>query len=337
MTSNFGKPVTTPTPVQDIDLSIIIVNWNTRDLLAGCLQSVYGERLSVNGDQIPTTDHRSPFTGYRSPITETIVVDNASTDGSAAMVRERFPWVQLIENRQNVGFARANNQAICHSRGRYVLLLNSDTVVHAGALGRLVAFMEAQPQAGACGPRLLNGDGTLQPSAHPMLTPGREFWRLAFLERLWPRATYRQESWDTTTPRPVEVIKGACLLLRRAALDQVGLLDDRYFMYTEEVDLCYRLAQAGWGLWRLPQAVVTHFGEASSKQVRAEMYLQLYRSKVQFYRKFGGRPRVARYKALVALAYLPRFLLAAAASLARPAWHRQASLFGRLLAELPGM
>ncbi len=318
-------------------ISLIIVNWNTCELLAGCLASVTGDQLSVNGDQSSTTDNRLPSTDHRSPITEVIVVDNASTDGSAAMIRERFPQVQLVENRENVGFARANNQAICHSRGGYVALLNSDTVVHEGALAALVAFMDAYPQAGACGPRLLNGDGTLQPSVHPMLTPGREFWRLAFLDRLWPRATYNQERWDTVTPRPVEVIKGACLLLRRSALDQVGLLDDQYFMYTEEVDLCYRLAQAGWGLWLVPQAVVTHFGEGSSKQVREAMYLQLYRSKVQFYYKFGGRPRVALYKALLALAYLPRAAAAGVTSLVRPASRPQARLFRRLLAELPGM
>lgn len=317
------------------DLSIIIVNWNTRELLAGCLESVNGKRSTVIGNR--SSQDRSPFTVYRLPLTEAIVVDNASTDGSAAMVRERFPSVQVIENGANVGFARANNQGICHSRGRYVVLLNSDTVVHPGALEMLVAFMDAHPQAGACGPRLLNGDGSLQPSVHPMLTPGREFWRLLFLERLRPAATYPMQRWDTAPPRPVEVIKGACLLLRRAALDQVGLLDDQYFMYTEEVDLCYRLAQAGWGLWYVPEAVVTHFGEASSKLVREEMYLQLYRSKVQFYRKFGGRPRVARYKALVALAYLPRAAAAGVASLARPAWRPQARLFRRLLAELPGM
>lgn len=309
--------------MDEVALSIVIVNWNTRELLAGCLES-------VNGDQTPVTDHRSL-------ITETIVVDNASADGSAAMVRERFPWVQLIENGENVGFARANNQAIGHSRGRYVLLLNSDTVVHPGALDRLMAFMDAPPQAGACGPRLLNGDGSLQPSAQPMLTPGREFWRLAFLDRLWPRATYRQERWDVSTPRPVEVIKGACLLLRRAALDQVGLLDDQYFMYTEEVDLCYRLAQAGWQLWYVPQAVVTHFGEASSKQVREAMYLQLYRSKLQFFRKFGGADRARQAKALLALVYAPRVVFASTAALVAPAWRPRARTWRRLLTQLPTM
>jgi len=323
--------------VSEVDLSILIVNWNTRALLADCLQSVNGQRSTVNGGQSSTNDNRLPFTVYRSPVTETIVVDNASSDGSAAMVRERFPSVQLIENRQNVGFARANNQAICHSRGRHVMLLNSDTLVHEGALEALVAFMDAHPEAGACGPRLLNGDGSLQPSVHPMLTPGREFWRLAFLDRLWPRATYRQERWDTVRPRPVEVIKGACLVLRRSALHQIGLLDDRYFMYTEEVDLCHRLAQAGWQLWYVPQAVVTHFGEASSRQVREEMYIQLYRSKLQFFRKVGGQASARQAKALLALAYAPRAALASAAALIDPAWRARARTYRRLLAELPGM
>ncbi len=309
-------------PSGTCDLSILVVNWNTNDLLAGCLKSLASKTWQV------ATCHLPPVTS------EYIVVDNASTDGSAAMVRERFPAVQLIENQQNVGFARANNQAICHSRGRYVLLLNSDTVVHGGALAAMVAFMETHPEAGGCGPRLLNGDGSLQPSVHPMLTPWREFWRLSFLDRLWPLASYRQETWDTTIARPVEVIKGACLLLRRAALDQVGLLDDRYFMYTEEVDLCYRLARAGWQLWYLPQAEVTHFGEASSKQVRQDMYLQLYRSKVQFFRKFGGVARSAWYKFLLALAYLPRAVLMSVGSLLHPAWQPQARLFRRLLLDL---
>ena len=238
---------------------------------------------------------------------------------------------------ENAGFARANNQGLAQAQGRYVLLLNPDTEVHPGALEALVAFMDAHPQAGACGARLLNADGSLQPACHPMLTPGREFWRLLFLERLRPRATYPMHRWDTVTPRRVEVIKGACLLLRRAALDQVGVLDDSYFMYTEEVDLCYRLAQAGWELWYVPAAVVTHYGEASSRQVREEMYVQLYRSKIQFYRKFGGAPRARLAKTLLALAYAPRWLAAAAGSLFSPTLARPARIFRRLLAELPGM
>ena len=253
------------------------------------------------------------------------------------MIREDFPGVRLIENRRNAGFALANNQAICHSRGRYVMLLNSDTVVHPGALEALVEFMDAHPAAGACGPRLLNGDGSLQPSVHPMLTPGREFWRLSFLDQVNPRATYPLHRWDTVTPRPVKVIKGACLVVRRAALQEIGLLDDRYFMYTEEVDLCYRLAQAGWQLWYVPGAMVTHFGEASSRMMREEMYVQLYRSKLQFFHKFGGEGRARRAKTLLALAYAPRAAIASLRALIDPAWRARARTYRRLLAELPAM
>jgi N-acetylglucosaminyl-diphospho-decaprenol L-rhamnosyltransferase len=309
------------------NLSIIIVNWNTRDLLAACLESVEGSKLNVAG----STFNLQPAN------LETLVVDNASSDGSASMVRERFPWVRLVENDENLGFARANNQGIELAQGRYVLLLNSDTVLRAGALAALVGFMDPHPAAGACGARLLNADGTLQPGAHPMLTPGRELWRLFFLERLHPRATYPMDRWDTVTPHRVEVIKGACLMLRRAALDQVGPLDDGYFMYTEEVDLCYRLAAAGWELWYVPAAEVVHFGGSSTSQAHEDMYVQLYRSKVQFYRKFGGEPRALRFKAALRLAYAPRWIAAAVAGRFSPSAARQARTFRRLLTDLPGM
>jgi len=304
----------------EVDLSIIIVNWNTRELLAGCLNAIEeGKRKKED---------------LLAPTVEVIVVDNASSDGSAAMVRERFPWVRLIENTENVGFAAANNQAIAEAAGRYVVLLNSDTEVRLGAFGVLVRFMDEHPRAGACGARLLNADASLQPSCHPMLTPGREFWRLVFLDRLLPRATYPMERWDVTTPRRVEVIKGACLLVRREALDQVGPLDDSYFMYTEEVDLCHRLAQAGWELWWEPRAEVVHFGEASSRQVREEMYIQLYRSKAQFYRKFGGAERVATFKRYLRLAYLPRRAATRAARGFSPAARERDRVYRRMLEEM---
>lgn len=307
----------------NVDLSIIIVNWNTRELLAGCLSSVISCQLSVTDNCQLTT--------------ETFVIDNASSDGSAAMVRERFPWARLIENAENAGFARANNQGIAAARGRYLLLLNPDTVVHPGALAALVAFMDAQPAAGACGARLLNGDGSLQPACHPMLTPGREFWRLLFLDRLWPRATYPMGRWDTVTPRRVEAIKGACLLLRREALDQVGPLDESYFMYTEEVDLCHRLAQAGWELWYVPAAVVTHYGEGSSRQAAKAMYVQLYHSKVQFYRKFGGEGGARQFKRFLRLAYWPRLAVASLGSRLKPALSAQARTYRCLLAAIAEM
>lgn len=297
-----------------MDLSIIIVNWNTQEFLARCLEAV---------------DKTAGGTDF-----EVSVVDNASTDDSAGMVRRQFPRVHLIANRKNVGFARANNQAIRLSRGRYILLLNSDAEVQAGALAKMVGFMADHPQAGGCGPRLLNADGSLQISCHPMLTPWREFWRLTFLDRVWRRATYPQQRWDQETPRRVEVIKGACFLLRRAALEQVGWLDEQYFMYTEEVDLCYRLAEAGWQLWWVPQAVVKHYGGASSAQLAEAMYLQLYLSKTQFYRKVGGARQAAYFKHLLRLAYGPRLIMAVLGANFSPSLAARARLYWRLLISL---
>ncbi|MHB1295235.1 MAG: glycosyltransferase family 2 protein [Anaerolineae bacterium] len=299
------------------DLSIAIVNWNTRVLLADCLRSVQrcADALAV----------------------ETFVVDNASTDGSAAMVRETFPEVRLIANSDNVGFARANNQAIRQITGRHVMLLNSDTEVHAGALAALVRFLDDHPDAGGAGPFLENADGSLQPSCHPVLTPGREFWRLCFLEGLLPRATYPMRRWPEGQARQVEVIKGACLVLRREALDQVGLLDERYFMYSEEMDLCYRLTQAGWDLYWVPEARVTHFGGASTRQASEAMYLELYRSKVQFLRKFSGERGAARLKRLLYLAYLPRWIAASLAVPIRRSLAGPARTYRRLLSQLAHM
>jgi GT2 family glycosyltransferase len=269
---------------------------------------------------------------------EVIVVDNASADGSVEIVREHFPWVQLIVNAHNIGFAPANNQAFQQSEGRYVLLLNSDTIIHAHAVESLIDFMDNHSECGAGGARLLNADGSLQPSCQPMLTPWREFWRLTFLDRVWRRSTYDMLRWNRMTPHSVETIKGACLIVRRAALNPIEpLLDERYFMYTEEVDLCYRLAQTGWKLYWIPTAEVTHFGEASSRQAYNAMYVQLYRSKVQFYRKFGGEPRARLFKRLVTLAYLPRFLAARVAAFLRPASAARTDTVRQLLLELPKM
>lgn len=170
-----------------------------------------------------------------------------------------------------------------------------------------------------------------------MLTPWREFWRLMFLDRVKRMATYDMSAWDLDAPREVEVIKGACLMLRREALDQVALLDEGYFMYSEEMDLCYRLLEAGWKLYWAPQARVVHHGEGSTRQAAEEMYVQLYRSKVKFHRKFGGEARARLFRWLLALAYTPRFLAATAGSLVVPAWSSRARTFRRLLAELAAM
>ena len=312
-------------------LSVIIVNWNTCDLLVKCLQSIVADC----GPQIATAAEEASDERPHRPTIEVFVVDNASSDDSARMVKTRFPWAYLIENAENLGYAQANNQAIDLANGKYILLLNSDTEVHPGAFAALIDFMEKTPKAGAAGAHLLNSDGTLQPACQPMLTPWREFVRLIFLDRFLHVTVYEAEWWKTEEPRRTEVIKGACLMLRRTALEQVGPLDGSYFMYTEEVDLCYRLGEAGWQLWWVPAAKVTHHGEASSRQVAQTMYVQLYRSKIQFYRKYGGNRRAALFKRLVRVAYWPRLAAATLFAPLSPALATKARTYRDLLTQLP--
>jgi len=273
-----------------MDISIIIVNWNTRELLGRCLESV---RATVRGLS-----------------SEIIVVDNASTDDSPRMVREKFPQVHLVENRENVGFAHANNQAIQRCTGKYILLLNPDTIVESGALQALVDFLDKHPEAGAAGARILNPDGSLQVSSHPRPTLSRELWRLFHFDALLPYAVYPLTKWETNQPREVDVLMGACLLLRKEVLDQVGFLDDDYFIYSEEVDLCYRIQRAGWRICWVPQAEVVHFGGQSTQQVPIEMFLNLYHSKIKYFRKHYGWSAGQIYKLILRIAALSRIILA---------------------------
>lgn len=304
-----------------MDLSIVIVSWNTRDLLAKCLASIY----------------QYPFSGAF----EVLVVDNASSDDSAEMVRQDYPKVSLFANTDNVGFAKANNQAIRHCAGHYILLLNPDTELKADALDQLVGFMEQTPRAGAAGSQLLNADGTMQISCHPELTLGREIWRLLHLDQVMPLAVYRQERWETDRAREVDIIQGASLILRKSALDQVGWLDEDYFIYTEEVDLCYRMKKAGWKLYWVPQSRVIHYGGQSTQQVPRQMFLRLYQSRVLYFRKNHGRLTAASYKAVLFLAAMIRLLFIPTVALSQPSKREyRKNLVGNyrsLLFELPRM
>ena len=269
-------------------LSIIIVNWNTSRLLDGCLASIFAN---------PPDD---PY--------EIVVVDNASTDDSPQMVRRNFPQVHLIENSENVGFAKANNQGILETTGSYVLLLNPDTVILPKALQILLDFIKDQKKIGAVGPMVLNPDLTLQSSCNPMPTLFREFWQLLHLDRILPLSVYREENWDTNVPHPVEVLQGNCLLVRRETLARIGLLDDNYFMFTEEVDLCYRLLKKGWVIHWVPMARIIHYGGQSTDQVPRKMFLELYRSKLNFFRKTKGISGGVIYKLMLYVLALSRLL-----------------------------
>jgi GT2 family glycosyltransferase len=260
-------------PESETCLSVIVVNWNTHDLLAQCLESVYAH---------PPSDEFEVF-----------VVDNASADGSAQMVRERFPSVRLIKNHENVGFARANNQAIRESRGRYLLLLNSDTSVQPGVLYSMVRFLEEHPQAGAVGPKLLNPDGSFQASCADFPTLLSELLLITGLAHLivGPYAP-SPRPLPHEAARPVDWVAGAALLIRRSAIDQIGLLDEGYFLYSEETDWCWRLWQGGWEVWYLPNVAITHCAGASTRKRSATSYEQLYSSKVRFFANAYG-PRAA--------------------------------------------
>lgn len=303
-------------------LSIIIVNWNTGDLLAQCVQSIVDE-LDDWGEQ-----------------SEIMIVDNASTDGSTAQVEKLSRRVKLLENRENAGFARANNQAIRETSGEYILLLNPDTIVRPGAVPTLVSFMDDCRAAGAAGARILNPDGSLQTSAYPAPTLSRELWYLLHLDLLWPYAAYPMERWQLDTSREVDSLLGACIIVRRHALDEVGVLDDGFFMYSEEIDLCYRLQQAGWSLHWVPQARVVHYGGQSTRQVAGEMFLQLYQSKLRFLRKHYGRLSGWLYKLVLLFISAPRVLsapLALIPSRWSPYLRTVSSNYARLIISLPAL
>jgi GT2 family glycosyltransferase len=304
-----------------VNLSIIIVSWNTRDLLAACLESVHAN--------LPPGK------------CEVWVVDNASTDDSAAMVREHFPQVRLVKNKTNVGFGRANNQAIKQCAGTYVLLLNSDTQVLPGALANLTGFMERHPEAGTAGAHILNPDLTLQTSCSPTPTLSRELWRMLHLDTLHPYGVYRMKGWNQHAPREVDIVMGACMILRREALDQVGLFDEDYFFYSEEEDLCLRLHRANWRIYWIPGAPVIHYGGQSAQQAPDDMFLRLYQGKLLLFRKHYGRVATQLYKLVLAIAAGVRLIISPIAYLEskpRRQQHQRLTLrYWRLLAALPSL
>jgi GT2 family glycosyltransferase/glycosyltransferase involved in cell wall biosynthesis len=251
-----------------MDLSVVIVSWNTRDQLRACLESLDAATRGIDG--------------------ETFVVDNASGDGTAAMVRERFPGVLLIENRRNAGFARANNQALSLVRGSRVLLLNPDTIVEAEAIRGLMAFLDATPRAGAAGLQLRFPDGRLQNSYDSFPTFGSELVSKHLLRLLFP-ARYPSKRTVPSGPIPVDIVIGACMILRREVVDALRGFDERYFLFMEEADLCWRIRKAGWRIYHIPGLSIVHDSRASKEQATAHAYIEYARSTYLFYPRCVGR------------------------------------------------
>jgi len=273
-------------------LSIIIVNWNTKQLLHNCLRSIYENAKNIDF--------------------EIIVVDNASSDGSVEMVKSEFPYIKLIENQQNLGFATANNQAIRQSCGSYILLLNSDTIIIDGAIERTLDFMEKHPESGAVGCRLLNSDRSLQHSCYNFGSLARA---IIFNLKLDKTIFHNNENvqtllknWTHDEVRVVDYVRGAFLMMSKKALDDVGLLDEKFFMYAEEADICYRLKHAGWKIYFFPGAEVIHLGKQSSKSTEGEREIQQLVSRILFFRKQYGSFYALIYKMLSVILSLLRII-----------------------------
>jgi len=269
-----------------VDLSVIIVSWNVRELLQRCLQAL----VPSSKFQVPCSPLNNLERGTWN--LELIVVDNASSDGSAAMVRQHFPQVRLIANNSNLGFTHANNQGLAASQGRYVLLLNPDTEVVGDAVATLLAFLEAHPDVGVVGPQLRFPDGSIQPSRRRFPTLATAFVESTVLQPLFAgssllRRYYVADQPDDVT-QDVDWLVGACLLVRREAIEQAGPLDEGFFMYSEELDWCRRLKQAGWRIVYLPAAQVIHYEGKSSEQNLAARDIRFHSSKVRYFRKHHG-------------------------------------------------
>lgn len=249
-------------------ISVVIVSWNVRDLLRGCLSALRDE-------------------GTRRPL-EIFVVDNDSADGSADMVASEFPEVRLMRNRENVGFARGCNQALREARGEFCVLLNPDTRLMPGALETLRAFLLAHPRACAAGPRLLNPDGSLQPNGHVFPRLSGTLLRALRVSALFPRWYDRRYRWgreDFDQEVQVDWVCGACLMLRGAALEELGLLHEGYFLYYEEVEWLLHARRAGWTAHYVPTAVVQHAWGASTAKSSSRWLDYLRDSQYRYFRR----------------------------------------------------
>ncbi len=268
----------------NVGLSIALVNWNNRDFLRQCLESIEAAELPLAYD--------------------IVVSDNGSTDGSLEMLSERFPYVKVVQNGKNVGVARGNNECIRNSSGKYVYVLNNDTIINRESVMAMVRWLDEHPAAGAAGGNLLNPDGTLQASFCSFPTLWEEFQLVTHLGIARnPYFPAYNGTWPE--PRRVDWMSSASIVVRRAAIEAIGLVDEDYFIYSDETDWQYRLWRAGWEVWYLPEVTTIHFG-GGSFQPGGRRYTLVYRGRMLFARKHYGRPYQAAQRTMFGLAALGR-------------------------------
>lgn len=280
---------------EPVDVSAIMVNWNTKDLVLASLRHLYGTAKNLS--------------------MEVFVVDNGSSDGSVEMIRVAFPRVILIENNKNLGFARASNQALRRATGKYILLLNTDVMVREDTVVTLVDFMEKTPRAGVAGAQLLDPDGRKQNSFDNFPSLVTEGLNKSLLRILFP-ARFPSKRIPLSEPVAVESVLGACMMVRGKAVGDVGLMDEDYFFFLEETDWCYRMRARGWGVYVVPQSQAVHFQGGTASRVKALARVEYYRSRYLFFKK-NRSPLQARVlgvilvvKLVVALAVQSLYCLA---------------------------
>ncbi len=280
-------------------LSVIIVNYNVQHFLEQCLHSVCKASKNVS--------------------TEIFVVDNNSVDGSIAMVKQKFPEVQLIENKKNTGFSFANNQAMRIAKGEYILLLNPDTVVEEDTFEKVIAFMDTHPDAGGLGVKMLDGKGKFLPeSKRGLPTPTVAFYKIFGLSRLFPRSKtfgkYHLGFLDKDKIHEVDILSGAFMLMRKSALDKVGLLDETFFMYGEDIDLSYRIILGGYKNYYFPETRIIHYKGESTKKSSVNYVFVFYKAMVIFAQKHFSQKNAKLFSFLI---YFAIYLRAGAAILIR--------------------
>lgn len=270
-----------------IFLSIIIVNWNGEPFVENCLNSIY------------TQDTRISY--------EVIVWDNASTDGSVSLIRQNFPQVKLIQSDKNLGFAGGNNRAFNHAHGEYYLLLNNDTVLREGTLDAMAEVVASNPSIGIWGFHLINPDGSTQKSAGRFPNIITEILDQTGLHKFIPYSQYAY-SWYNT-PEEADWVTGACMLIKRQVIEKIGMFDERYFMFLEDVDLCYRARKAGWQVRYHPKPTIVHMKGESSKPVLKKMIIQDRNSILYFVDKHYSRITASLFRIVVILGAFIRMVI----------------------------